>query len=123
MAGARVRKRRPFVVIVAIGIALIFVAGSAFRLYFSLTGGQSASSLLQKGQDALAAGDYQKAAEAFRKVINLDPQNYAALINLGVILYSQGNKKQAAVYLKKGLKYNPDLPQKAQIEQMINEGK
>jgi Tfp pilus assembly protein PilF len=123
MAGARVRKRRPFVVIVAIGIALIFVAGSAFGLYFSLTGGQSASSLLQKGQDALAAGDSQKAAEAFRKAAKLEPRNYVALVDLGVTLYSQGDKKQAAVYLQRALDINPNLPEKAQIEQMISEGK
>jgi len=123
MAGARVRKRRPFVVIVAIGIALIFVAGSAFGLYFSLTGGQSASALLQKGQDALTAGDYQKAAEAFRKAKNLEPDNYVALVNLGVALYAQGDKKQAAVYLKRALGINPNIPEKAQIEQMIREGK
>jgi len=111
------------VVIVAIGIALIFVAGTAFGLYFSITGDQSESGLLQKGQDALTAGDYQKAVEAFRKAVNLEPKNYVALVNLGITLYYQGDKKQAAVYLKRALTINPNLPEKAQIEQMISEGK
>ena len=122
MAVTRGRKRRPFVVIVAIGIALIFVAGSAFGLYFSLTGSRSASDLLKKGQDAVTAGDYRKAEEAFRKAVELEPRNYAALINLGVILFSQGDKKQAADYLRKALDINPNLPEKAQIEEMIREG-
>src|SRR5450756_1109112 len=77
----------------------------------------------RQGQDALTAGDYQKAVEAFRKAVNLEPKNYVALVNLGITLYYQGDKKQAAVYLKRALTINPNLPEKAQIEQMISEGK
>lgn len=66
--------------------------------------------------------DYRSKEEAaFRKAVELEPNNYVALINLGTTLYFQGDKKGAAEYLKKALEIYPNHPEKAQIEQMINE--
>jgi Flp pilus assembly protein TadD len=144
-------------------LAGLMAVGIAFGLYLGLGGSETASSLLQKGQDSLKAGDYQKAVEdlesavkkeprsseaydllgaaygylggqtgntayrakaveSFRKAIELDPGSYSALFNLGASLYYQGDKKGAAVYLQKALDVNPNSAEKAQIEQMIQEG-
>jgi tetratricopeptide (TPR) repeat protein len=121
MAGSKRRKRNPFVVTVAIGIAAIFVLGSALGLYLGIRGSKSPSGYIQSGREAASAGDYQKAEQEFRKALDLEKDNYDALVNLGIVLYYQGNKKEAVTYLKKALDEYPTTPDKAQIEQMINE--
>jgi Flp pilus assembly protein TadD len=122
MAGRSRRKRNPFVVVVAIGVAVIFVAGSATGLYLTLSGNKSSEELLQKGRQALEAGDYAKAIDAYRSAYKENPNDYSVLMSLGTALYYQGNKKEAAAYLKKALDLYPNSPEKAQIEQMLSEG-
>jgi Tfp pilus assembly protein PilF len=45
-----------------------------------------------------------------------------ALINLGATYYHQGQKAKAAPLFKKALALNPEHPEKAQLENMIQEG-
>lgn len=59
---------------------------------------------------------------AFKKAIEIDPNYWVALINLGVTYYQQGEKAKAAPLFKKALALNPDHPEKAQLEKMIQEG-
>jgi tetratricopeptide (TPR) repeat protein len=66
-------------------------------------------------------GYREKEIEAFRKAIELDPRNYAALVNLGVTLYDQGDRTEAAQYLQKALEVYPQHPDRAQIEEMIRQ--
>jgi len=59
---------------------------------------------------------------AFKKAIDMDPNYWVALINLGATYYYLGEKAKAAPLLKKALILNPNHPEKAQLEKMIQEG-
>ena len=59
---------------------------------------------------------------AFKKAIEIDPNYWVALINLGATYYYTGEKAKAASLFKKALTLNPNNPEKAQLEKMIQEG-
>ncbi len=59
---------------------------------------------------------------AFKKAIEIDPNYWVALINLGATYYYMGEKAKAAPLFKKALSLNPNHPEKAQLEKMIKEG-
>jgi tetratricopeptide (TPR) repeat protein len=59
---------------------------------------------------------------AFKKAIEIDPNYWVALINLGATYYYMGEKAKAAPLFKKALSLNPNHPEKAQLEKMIQEG-
>lgn len=62
-----------------------------------------------------------KETAAFEKAIELDPNFWVAMINLGATHYYRGDKAKAAPLFKKALSLNPDHPEKAQLEKMIAE--
>jgi len=64
----------------------------------------------------------QKEIEAFKKAIELDPNFYLPYINLGTTYYGMGNRREAALYFKKGLETFPEHPSRELIEKMIREG-
>lgn len=53
-----------------------------------------------EGNDAFSRGDYDAAREAYRRVIELAPQNLIGKINLGVVEYRSGNLAEAERVLK-----------------------
>jgi tetratricopeptide (TPR) repeat protein len=59
---------------------------------------------------------------AFKKAIEIDPNYWVALINLGATYYYIGERAKAAPLFKKALSLNPNHPEKAQLEKMIQEG-
>jgi len=59
---------------------------------------------------------------AFKKAIEIDPNYWVALINLGATYYYMGEKAKAAPLFKKALSLNPNHPEKAELEKMIQEG-
>jgi tetratricopeptide (TPR) repeat protein len=59
---------------------------------------------------------------AFKKAAEIDPNYWVALINLGATYYYLGEKAKAAPLFKKALTLNPNHPEKAQLEKMIQEG-
>ena len=59
---------------------------------------------------------------AFKKAVKIDPNYWVALINLGATYYYMGEKDKAAPLFKKALTINPNHPEKAQLEKMIQEG-
>ena len=65
----------------------------------------------------------QQEIAAFKKAIEIDPNYWVALINLGATYYHQGDKAKATPLFQKALELNPDHPEKAQLEKMIQEGK
>jgi len=64
----------------------------------------------------------QKEIEAFKKAVELDPNFYLPYINLGTTYYGMGNRKEAALYLRKGLEIFPEHPSRELIGIMIREG-
>jgi tetratricopeptide (TPR) repeat protein len=58
----------------------------------------------------------------FQKAVEIDPNYWAAMLNLGTTYYTQGDKVKAAVWLKKALELNPQHPERALYEKMIAEG-
>jgi tetratricopeptide (TPR) repeat protein len=64
----------------------------------------------------------QKEIEAFKKAIELDLNFYLPYINLGTTYYGMGNRREAALYFKKGLEIFPEHPSRELIEKMIREG-
>jgi len=58
---------------------------------------------------------------AFKKAIEIDPNYWVAMINLGATYYYLGEKDKAAPLFKKALSLNPNHPEKAQLEKMIQE--
>lgn len=64
----------------------------------------------------------QQEIAAFQKALEIDPDYWVALINLGTTYYYQGEKAKAAPLFKKALALYPKHPQKAQFEKMIQEG-
>jgi len=63
-----------------------------------------------------------KEIEDYKKAISIDSNLWEPYINLGTALYIYGKKKDAVIYLKKGLKLNPYYDAKKQVEKMIEEG-
>jgi tetratricopeptide (TPR) repeat protein len=59
---------------------------------------------------------------SFQKALQIDPKNWAAMINLGTTYYAMGEKAQATALFKKALALNPSHPEKAKIEKMMAEG-
>lgn len=63
-----------------------------------------------------------KEVEAFKKAIEIDPNFWGAMLNLGATYYYTGQKDKAAPLFKKALVLNPNNPEKEQLEKMIAEG-
>ncbi|KAI0705216.1 hypothetical protein BC835DRAFT_1403779 [Cytidiella melzeri] len=58
---------------------------------------------------AAAEGDWEKADQAFRQILQSEPDNYLAVNNLAVTLLSQGHIKEGIQILEDALKSSPSL--------------
>ncbi len=67
----------------------------------------SSSSLFEKGNAALAAGDYEAAADAYRQELETSGPNAAVLFNLGNALYRQENYGAAILAYERALVLDP----------------
>lgn len=71
-------------------------------------------------------GDYQIAEQAFRRVLELDPDDLTALSNLGILLAKAGKPKDAIPFLKSAFERNLDIPglamNLARVECMTGDG-
>jgi len=59
---------------------------------------------------ALAARNWPRAIEASRHALALDPNNYAALNNLGVALRASGRRREGTEVLGRAARVDPDAP-------------
>ena len=62
------------------------------------------------GNVSAERGDYKVAEQAFRRVLELDPDDSTALSNLGILLAKQGKPKEAIPFLKSAFDRNLDIP-------------
>ena len=56
-------------------------------------------------------GRHGEAVRELRQLVADDPENVAALTNLGVVLIQQGRAAEARRYLEEALRLAPGLPQ------------
>jgi len=92
--------------------------GMAYRFKYNQVRNQE----LKQQEIAAFKKAIQQEIAAFKKAIEIDPNYWVALINLGATYYYQGEKAKAAPLFKKALALNPQHPEKAQLEKMIQEG-
>jgi len=57
------------------------------------------------------AGRFSEAKELYRKVLEMDPGNCAALHSLGLICYREREYEQACDLVAKAIESNSDIPQ------------
>jgi tetratricopeptide (TPR) repeat protein len=75
---------------------------------------KNTDALLQQGIDALSAGQYQAAREAFQDAAALDPRNAKAQHGLALCMMAQKEVAKAAAVLDKGLAATPN-PDRAMV--------
>lgn len=63
----------------------------------------------------------QMETDAFRKAVDLNPNEPTSLVNLGMTLFGTGKRKEGAAFLKKALEAYPNHPDRANIEEMIRQ--
>ena len=66
-------------------------------------------SLLASAQQAQARGDFEKAAESYRKAVSLQPQIAELQANLGLMCYQTGKDQQAIAAFSEAIRLKPDL--------------
>ena len=67
----------------------------------------SAADLLQRGYDAYAAGDFTAADQAYRSVLEAEPANAEALMNLGVVRRHLGDVEESVTLLEQAAQLAP----------------
>ncbi len=66
-------------------------------------------------------GNWDGARAAFLSVINLEPENVQAHLKVGLIyLLFNNDPRTGTPYLRRALKLNPELPERARIEKLLN---
>ena len=70
----------------------------------------SASTWVAASLVALGAKNWSAAADASRRALAIDPDNYAALNNLGVALRASGRKREGTDVLARAARVDPDAP-------------
>ena len=63
--------------------------------------------LLMLGGYSVRRGDFATAAQAFRKVVEQEPESSEAHHNLGVAYYKEGRFEEAKAALRRAAKLNP----------------
>ena len=76
----------------------------------SLMGCSASTAFVMQGQNALAAGDYDRAAQAFSLALLENPQHVGALTSLGIAYYRQEAFEAAIDALERAEAIAPDEP-------------
>lgn len=63
-----------------------------------------------EGIEAFDKGNFEGAKEAYERVLKVEPDNLAALVNLGATEYRLGNNEAAEHFLQRSLRIKPDNP-------------
>jgi len=84
--------------IITIFIILIFVSGCATNM-----------AIYGRGQSHLKSGNYEKALEEFKKILESKPNDPLVLLSTGATYYFMGDHSDAVLYLKSSLNADPKL--------------
>ena len=101
------RSRSPQVRVGAFLVLVFLVMLS--EVAFCQTSGQQAEDSFRAGQVALKHGDFAKAVEEFKKVLELEPNLLEAEVNLGLAYQSLLDYDSAVRHLAKALRERPNL--------------
>lgn len=74
---------------------------------------------IQKGKEALLAGDADAALAAFRQAMNMDVDNAHAHLNVGIVLKLKGDREGAIQALKRAVELGGDGPHGAEAERLL----
>jgi superkiller protein 3 len=69
---------------------------------------QSVDELFERGNAAQSQGRYEDAEQTWRRVLQIDPNNVDAHINLGFTLYLQGKLEEAIPAYRRAIELNPE---------------
>ena len=83
----------------SLAFAIIFLLSSNSG-FGAGAGNDTAKRTFESAMQALNAGEYPRAEAGFRKVLELDPHNFSALTNLGV-LYARTHRYTKAIEIYK----------------------
>ena len=99
--------RTCFWLVVAVGLAFAAVSEGKQGKKGSL----NADALVKSGEQAFVAGNLDKAAEIFKKVVKSFPKDYRGYFYSAMVLAQQGKKDEAEKMYRKALEKKPDLPE------------
>jgi Flp pilus assembly protein TadD len=66
---------------------------------------------MQEARLAITEQDWNRAIEAYRAVLELDPHDAVAVNNLALLLREKGRFREAATLLQEGIDYSPQTPE------------
>jgi tetratricopeptide (TPR) repeat protein len=93
--------------------SLLLLLGSAPTL--AAQGSQEEQQYSQAGQEALAAGRYDEAESAFKKLAQLDPDIAEIHATLGLVYFQEKKFNEAVPELRRALKLKPTLTRAATL--------
>jgi tetratricopeptide (TPR) repeat protein len=88
---------------------IVFGLIPANAVHGSFDGAQEFQKLIQEARSAEQAKDYARAAQVYREIVNLRPNDPVANQNLGLAYYLQNNHSEAIASLRKALDLDPKL--------------
>jgi tetratricopeptide (TPR) repeat protein len=117
----------PLAAVVAVEGATFYWAGLLRVLVFTLAGRavidvelvNDSEKKLAKGKEALLSGDLDEALTLFREAADMDGENPAVHLNLGIALKLKGEHPAARVALEKAKALDPKAPTAHEAERLL----
>ncbi len=117
----------PLAAVVAVEGATFYWAGILRALVFTLAGRtlidveliNDSEKRLVKGKEALLSGDLEEALAAFREAEDMDGENPAVHLNLGIALKLKGDHPAARIALERARSLDPKGPAAIEVERLL----
>lgn len=117
----------PLAAVVAVEGASFYWAGVLRALVFTLAGRtlidvelvNDSEKMLATGKQALLSGDLEEALAAFHKAVDMDDENPAVHLNLGIALKLKGDHPAARSALTRAVALDPKGPTAAEAERLL----
>jgi tetratricopeptide (TPR) repeat protein len=117
----------PLAAVVAVEGATFYWAGVLRAVVFTLAGGtlidvelvNDSEKELARGKQSLLSGDLDEALAAFQKAVDMDDENPAVHLNLGIALKLKGDHPNARKALERALALDPKGPTAGEAERLL----